>query len=159
MLPANFFSRQELQKLILSILRLLPNTSDADLRSGLTTMLAGVACVEGTLAEISPTRHPTHRVLANPYQWRSRWQEMGGGRYHETQFEFQLWQQVLESGDIVLPTGRFRVKLGDTEYVSSDKQLLMNRTICYMSQYDKQIPRAVRDGYLDAFAQETDDAV
>lgn len=150
-LPANFFTRQELQRLISRADDLLRSTHlSTELRSSLTHLLNGTARLDGLLAELPITNHPNDRALINCFGWQSLWREAGSWIDHAHGFRFSCWQQFLERlHNPAIATGRWRVRLGEDEHTSSDRRMLINLTICYVTKFRDQVTQDVRDRCVD----------
>jgi hypothetical protein len=151
-LPANFFSRSELQRILTRAGDLLGQTENTALHQGLQQLMQGAACVEGVLADLPVTPHPVDRALENPNGWSMEWRESHGTVHHAgpPAVEFSLARQFIIRPDRAsVPTGRYRVSLGDKTYTGTDMPLLRNLTVCYLTCLGVRDP--LREQCLNCF--------
>lgn len=121
---ANFFTRQELQHIVLKANQLRALATCPDQKAALARLLAGAAELEGVLADLPPTNHPNGKALENPNGWQAKWVE---NSYTSGGFKLTLAQQVLNIPNYpksYLGTGRFRLTLDGETYVSADQRRL-----------------------------------
>lgn len=132
---ANFFTRPELQALILKADGLGKAAECPSQRAALHRLLCAAAELEGVLADITPTNHPNDKALANPYGWRSEWVD---NSVECGPLNIKFGQQILKTSDTagakVVGTDRFRVTLGDVVHVSSDRRKLRGLVVTYVDQ-------------------------
>jgi len=156
-LPANFFTRTELQRLLVRADELLHATQDGELAYCLRQLLTGAANLDGVLAELPVTPHPVNKALENPNNWASAW--VGGScsvHTHKGRFRIEYGQQVLKrpNGDVI-GTSRYRIRIGDgedaEEYTSCDRTNLRNVAFSYLSKFEDTPADNVRDVLLRLF--------
>jgi hypothetical protein len=156
---ANFFTRPELQALILKASGLADATACPAQRTALRRLLAGAVELEGVLAELAPSNHPNDKALANPYGWQSEWVD---NSVECGPLNIKFGQQILKTSDTagakVVGTDRFRVTLGDAVHVSSDRRRLRGFVVNYMDSL-AGVNASTRAFVLDFVFPEAGDAL
>lgn len=155
-LPANFFSRLDLQRLVSKARVLLMSTTDDEQARGLRKLLEGASYLDGVLADTTPTTHPSDKALQNPAGWTCRW--MDGEFTIPTAGEplrIGYGQQVLndEAGHLYA-TGRFSLTLNGRRVVSGDRQLLHSLLVRYIEQAVDPLDEAVKETVLSRLFSE-----
>lgn len=158
-IPANFYTRSELQRIIARAGELLRDPASADLAHGLSLLVRGAAFLDGGLADMAGGPHPVNRALDNPQGWEAEWSLCHSGSFHklgDPRVVVRLWQQRLKrpghNGQPV-PTGRYRVSLGDDEHASHDLHKLRDLADAYLRRFEDVTPE-LRDWYLERFFTE-----
>ena len=151
-IPANFFTRSELQGIILRADELSKQAKCPEQQAALNALLAGAASLEGILAELTVTPHPVNKALANPNGWASSWFD---GKYVVGPMLIGYSQQVLKMPGregTYLATGRYRLTLGrgdDAETVeSSDKRKLRALLVSYVLRLPEEVPSDAKEYVL-----------
>lgn len=162
-IPANFFTRSELQGLILKCDELSKQTKCPEQQAALNGLLNGAASLEGILADLEVTPHPVNKALANPNGWASEWFD---GKYCVGPMYIGYSQQVLKipaREKLYLATGRYRLKLGrgdDAEVIeSSDKRKLRALLVSYVLRLPEDVPTDAKEYVLQHLFTEECDAV
>ena len=135
-IPANFFTRSDLQGLILKADELSKQTKCPEQQAALNGLLCGAAALEGILAELAVTPHPVNKALANPNGWSNEWMD---GSFSVGPMKIGYSQQVLKIPSrpgSYLATGRYKLTLGRGEdaetVVSADKRKLRALLVSYV---------------------------
>lgn len=131
-IPANFFTRTELQAIILKANSLREVATSPDQKDALRHLLIGAAELEGVLAELPATNHPNGKALENPNGWAAEWLD---NTLYNDQVVIVYGQQILKMPNrpkFYLATGRFRLVLGDETHVSSDQRKLHALLVRYL---------------------------
>lgn len=131
-IPANFFTRPELQNIILKADSLREVAACPAQKDALTRLLNGAAELEGVLADLPRTSHPNGKALENPNGWAAEWFD---NTLTSGEFRLTYGQQVLRIPNkpkSYLATGRFRVTLGDETHVSGDQKRLHALLVRYL---------------------------
>lgn len=127
-LGANFFSRSQLQALLLRAYSLHHQTDDPEQQASLYAVCMAAANLDGYLAEVAQTGHPTHKVLDNANNWTAQWFD---NWINVDTFSVGYGQQVLFTPKhLSFPTTRHRVLLGHNgKIVTSSDQFLLQATV------------------------------
>ena len=127
-LGANFFSRSQLQSLLLRAYSLQHQTNDPEQQANLYAVCMAAANLDGYLAEIAQTGHPTHKVLDNTNNWTAQWFD---NWITVDDFAVGYGQQILFTPErLNFTTTRHRVLLGrNGKVVTSSDQFLLQATV------------------------------
>jgi hypothetical protein len=123
-IPANFFTRSELQALILKAETLRKQVKCVEQEAALLQLLIGASLLEGLLAELTTSAHPVNRALDNPNGWEVVWFDSS---YKCDKTVIGYGQQVLKiPGNMkaFLATGRMKLTIAGETYVSCDRAKL-----------------------------------
>lgn len=123
-IPANFFSRPELQALILKADTLRKQVKCPEQAAALLQLLLGAASLEGLLAELPLSAHPVNKALDNPNNWEVVWLD---GSYTSEDVTVGYGQQALKipgQPKSFLVTGRMKLTIAGETYVSCDRNKL-----------------------------------
>lgn len=123
-IPANFFTRTELQALILKADTLRKQVKCPEQEAALLQLLLGASSLEGLMAELTPTPHPVNKALENPNGWEVVWLD---GSYTSEDVTIGYGQQVMKipgNPKSFLATGRMKLTIGGETYVSCDRSKL-----------------------------------
>jgi hypothetical protein len=171
-LPANGFTRLELQSLITKAIGLLPASEQhlPDLAVLTNSLLIAAAALEGFLAEqIVTASSPLSdkQAVANPHNWRYEWL----GSTINTQTRIGTFCLRCEQQTLLLPqerylgTGRFRVTTTDpktnetTTHVSLDPCVLRDCVVAYVERFADAIPHKMYEQLLSTDFPERGHAV
>jgi len=151
-ISANFFTRSELQGMILKADGLRKQTSCPDQDRALLSFILAAADLEGILAELSVTPHPVNKALANPNGWEVVWSE---GEYCVGKLRVGYGQQVMRipgHTKLYLATPRYKLTLGrgeDAEVcISADKAKLKALLVRYVES-TPDVPEDAKAFLLD----------
>lgn len=114
-IPANFFTRTELQNIVLKTQALRTQTKSGEQQSALENLCTAAARIDGILADMIKTPHPVNKALDNPNGWTSQWLM---GSITTGGYVFQYGQQVLGiplANKHLLGTDRYKLVLSDGE--------------------------------------------
>lgn len=149
---ANFFSRSELQGMILKADGLRKQTLCADQDRALLSLLLAASELDGILADLAVTPHPVNKALANPNGWEAVWSD---GEYCVGSLRIGYGQQVMRipgQGRLYLATPRYKLTLGkgpDAEvHISSDRAKLKALLVRYV-EAKPDVPEDARDFLLN----------
>lgn len=123
-IPANFFTRPELQALILKADTLRKQVKCPEQEAALLQLLLGASSLEGLLAELAVSPHPVNKALDNPNGWEVVWLD---GSYTSDEVKIGYGQQVMKipgNPKSFLATGRMKLTINNETYVSCDRSKL-----------------------------------
>lgn len=160
-LPANLFSRTELQSLITRADELCKQTKNNEQQVLLLNISRALAAFDGYLSELPITTHPTSKALANGNNWSSSWvgsEIVTPGDKHN-RFRFSYSQQMLRSPNgLAILTGRHKVILGEdddgTEVVDTDYATIRLYVSRYITENESDLPEKFREAILDVFRED-----
>lgn len=149
---ANYFTRSELQGMILKADGLRKQTSCADQDRALLSIILAASELDGLLADLDVTPHPVNKALANPHGWVSVWSE---GEYCAGSLRIGYGQQLMTipgRPKSYLATPRYKLVLGrgdDAEvHISADKAKLKALLVRYVESVT-DVPEEAKAFLLD----------
>lgn len=160
-IPANLPTRREIQSFILRCID-AGDRLDPEMSGLLGDLATAAANLEGRLAEMAgESSLLSARKALEPNGWTAEWVEQRN--YLHTArgvFNTVVAQQVLLTPEgRPVPTGRYRLTLGDETHCSANRVLLRNLLGDYLAGFSDLMPDAVGKVLDRHFATEGDDAV
>lgn len=165
-LPANFFTRTELQSVITRAEAFRRHETNHELQDALAKLRDAAASVDGCLSDLCLSAHPVNKALDNPNGWSSSW--FGGeittpGTPGE-RFRFAYAQQILRMPcGLVVTTGRYKLTEGEDDTgvttVTTDRSVLRATVVRYATVYTQKTPANFRDKLLAMFQEDDCNAV
>lgn len=147
-LPANFVTRLDLQRLTLKAGDLLAHTNHNELAFHLHRLMTAAASLDATMSELEPTTHANDRSLANPDGWQTEWV---GQTWDFKCGKVAFSQCYLVRKEFKVPTDRYKLVLGENELIANDKSTFEVRVIQYLARGWDSLPKQMVDSCLGCF--------
>lgn len=155
-IPANCFTRRELQMLAVKAANLAGDAVDQNLATLLQGLCRASAAVAGWLADQEHLERL--RNVLEPAGYGFEWREQSVTVHTALgAFYYCLSEQyMIAPTGVAYQTGRFRLICGEARYEALSRDELRPLAERYLADFDKVIPEGTRDACLAVFFDPTD---